>query len=90
MTDLERGVPIALGPLPGTDAAPFSSPQERSSVVAVAVITDLPVHTSNSSDIAAEQSVMSEVNTDVTPCSYAVRESLSIRAGSTSRPDDSL
>ena len=49
-------------------------------VVAVTVITDLPVHTSNASDIAAEQAVMSEVNTDLSPCGYAVRESLAIRS----------
>lgn len=49
-------------------------------VVAVTVITDLPVHTSNASDIAAEQSVMSEVNTDMTGCGYALKQALSIRA----------
>jgi len=49
-------------------------------VVAVTVITDLPVHSSNASDISAERSVMSEVNTDMTPCTYAAKESFSINA----------
>lgn len=49
-------------------------------VVAVAVVTDLPTHASNASDIATEQAVMSEVNSDMAGCAYGARESFSIRA----------
>jgi hypothetical protein len=47
-------------------------------VLAVTVISDLPVHGSLAADISAGQSVMSEVNSDVAPCAFAVKESFSI------------
>jgi hypothetical protein len=47
-------------------------------VVGIAVVTDLPAHTSRASDISAETSVMNEVNTDIAPCSYALHETLTI------------
>ena len=49
-------------------------------VAAITVISDLPVHSSRASDIAAGQSVMSEINTDVASCAYAVKESFTIHA----------
>ena len=49
-----------------------------SAVVVVTVLSDLPVHTSRASDVAAEQSVMSEVNGDLSPCAYAVRQAVGI------------
>jgi len=47
-------------------------------VVAITVITDLPVGTSKAQDVSAERSVMSELNTDVAPCSLAVHQALGI------------
>jgi hypothetical protein len=49
-------------------------------VLAITVISDLPVHSSIAADISAGQSVMSEVNSDVAPCAFAVKESFSIHA----------
>ncbi len=46
--------------------------------VAVTILTDLPVHTSRASDVAAEQSLMREVNGDLSPCGYAVRQAVGI------------
>ena len=45
-------------------------------VVAVTVITDLPVHTSRAADISSEKGVLSELNTDLAPCAYAVHEAV--------------
>ena len=50
-------------------------------VVAVTVVTDLPVHTSRASDIASEEGVLSELNTDLAPCVLAVHEALEIWGG---------
>ena len=47
-------------------------------VALITVLTDLPTPTSRASDIAAERSVMSEVNSDLQPCAYAVRQALGI------------
>jgi hypothetical protein len=47
-------------------------------VVAVTVVTDLPVPTSRASDISSEQGVMSELNPDLAPCAFAVHEALGI------------
>lgn len=47
-------------------------------IVAVMVVTDLPTSTSRASDISAERSVMSELNTDVSPCAYAIDQALGI------------
>jgi hypothetical protein len=47
-------------------------------VVAVTVVTDLPVHTSRASDISSEEGVLSELNTDLAPCVLAVHEALVI------------
>jgi hypothetical protein len=49
-------------------------------ILLVTVLTDLPVSTSRASDISAERSVMSEVNSDLSPCSYAVHQALGIWA----------
>ena len=49
-------------------------------VLAVTVISDLPVHGSATANISAGKGVMSEVNTDIAPCAYAVKESFSIHA----------
>jgi len=47
-------------------------------VVLITVLTDLPVPTSRASDVAAERSVMSEVNTDLAPCAFAVHQAVGI------------
>jgi hypothetical protein len=47
-------------------------------VVAVAVLTDLPQHASRVGQISDDTNVMSQVNTDIGPCSYALGESLTI------------
>lgn len=47
-------------------------------VVAITVVSDLPVHTSRAEDVASERTVMGEVNTDVAPCALAVREALAL------------
>jgi hypothetical protein len=47
-------------------------------IVVVTVLSDLPTSTTRASDIAAERSVMSEVNGDLSPCGYAVRQAVDI------------
>jgi hypothetical protein len=47
-------------------------------VLAVTIVTDLPVHTSRASDISSEEGVLSELNTDLAPCVLAVHEALEI------------
>ena len=47
-------------------------------VVVITVLSDLPVSTSRASDIGAERSVMSEVNTDLSPCAYAIHQTIGI------------
>jgi hypothetical protein len=47
-------------------------------VLVVTVLSDLPVHTSRTQDIASERSVMSELNSDVGPCAVAVHQALGI------------
>jgi hypothetical protein len=49
-------------------------------ILAVTVITDLPTSTSRASDISAERSVMSELNSDLQPCAYGVHQALGIWA----------
>lgn len=45
---------------------------------AITVITDLPQHASRPAEIAGDTSVMSQVNSDVGPCSYALGETFLI------------
>jgi hypothetical protein len=76
-----------------TDASPVAKKQpiwqrhRRLSIAAavlvialVTVLTDLPTPTSKASDIAAERSVMTEVNSDLEPCAYAIHQALGIWA----------
>jgi hypothetical protein len=49
-------------------------------IALITVLTDLPTATSRASDIAAERSVMSEVNSDLQPCAYAIHQALGIWA----------
>jgi hypothetical protein len=52
-------------------------------VLAITVVSDLPVHGSAAANISAGKGVMTEVNTDITPCAYAVKESFSIHSQKT-------
>ncbi len=47
-------------------------------IILVTVLSDLPVSTSKASDIGAERSVMSEVNTDLASCAYAIHQAIGI------------
>ena len=47
-------------------------------VVSITVVTDLPQNSSRSGQISDDSTVMSQVNEDVGPCSYAVSESFTI------------
>ena len=47
-------------------------------VIVITVLSDLPVSTSRASDISAERSVMSEVNTDLAACAYAINQAVGI------------
>jgi hypothetical protein len=51
-------------------------------VVGAAVISDLPTPTSRTADIGAESTVISEINTDVAPCVFSVREALTLYSDS--------
>ena len=47
-------------------------------IVLITVLTDLPTSTSRASDISAERSVMTELNSDLQPCAYGVHQALGI------------
>jgi hypothetical protein len=47
-------------------------------IALITVLTDLPTSTSRASDISAERSVMSELNSDLQPCAYGVHQALGI------------
>jgi hypothetical protein len=49
-------------------------------IALITVLTDLPTSTSRATDLAAERSVMSEVNSDLQPCAYAVGQAVGIWA----------
>ncbi len=49
-------------------------------IALITVLTDLPTATTRASDISEEQSVMSEMNSDLHPCAYAVNQALGIWA----------
>jgi hypothetical protein len=49
-------------------------------IVLITVLTDLPTGTSRASDVSAERSVMSEVNSDLQPCAYSIHQALGIWA----------
>lgn len=47
-------------------------------IILVTVLSDLPVSTSRASDVGAERSVMSEVNTDLAACAFAIHQAIGI------------
>ncbi len=81
-TTTERRFPPA--PEPGARATPWY--RRRAFLVAVgvvvvvgaAVISDLPTPTSPASDAKGEDAVISEINTDVAPCLFSLREALTL------------
>ncbi len=46
-------------------------------VVAVSVITDLPNHISRSQDLTAQNDTIGQINADIDPCVYSIKESFS-------------
>ncbi len=47
-------------------------------IAAITVISDLPTATTRASDISAERAVMSEVNSDLQPCAYSIKQALRV------------
>ena len=47
-------------------------------IALITVITDLPTPTTRASDTSAERAVMSEVNSDLQPCAYSLKQALGI------------
>ena len=47
-------------------------------IAAITVISDLPTATTRASDVSAERAVMTEVNSDLQPCAYAIHQALGI------------
>jgi len=47
-------------------------------ILLITVLTDLPTSTSRASDITAERSVMTEVNSDLSPCALAIHQAVGI------------
>ena len=47
-------------------------------ILVITVLTDLPTSTSRASDISAEQSVMTEVNSDLDSCALAIHQAVGI------------
>ena len=47
-------------------------------ILLVTVLTDLPTDTSRASDISAERSVMTEVNSDLDSCALAIHQAVGI------------
>jgi hypothetical protein len=60
-------------------------------IVAIAVVTDLPTTTSKAAEVAGANAFVKEVNADLAPCAYALKETYSFRAdqldGTLSQPD---
>lgn len=54
-------------------------------VVGAAVISDLPTPTSRASDAQGESTVISEINADLAPCVFALREALMLYSDSTGK-----
>ncbi len=53
-------------------------------VIGVAVLTDLPTPTSRANDAKGENAVIGEINADVAPCLFSVREAFTLYADETS------
>ena len=49
-------------------------------VVALTVLSDIPVHSSRAQEVAAERAVMHEINADISSCALAAREAFGVRA----------
>lgn len=49
-------------------------------VVGACVVADLPRHTTHTGQVSAAVSVVNQINSDVAPCAYAVKEAVAIEA----------
>jgi hypothetical protein len=47
-------------------------------IALITVLSDLPTSTTRASDVSAERAVMTEVNSDLQPCAYAINQALGI------------
>lgn len=50
-------------------------------LVGLAVLSDLPRHTSRTAQISAGSSIVNQINSDIKPCAYAVGEAVMIESG---------
>ena len=69
---------VAVAKKPFYQRRAFLVPGVLTLVLAVVVLTDLPQGSSRAAQITNDTSVMSAVNSDIGPCSYALSESLGI------------
>lgn len=60
-------------------------------LVGACLVADLPRHTTHAGQVSAAVSVVNQINSDVAPCAYAVKEAVAIESalssGTMSRPD---
>ena len=77
--------PSALG-----GARPGAAPRARrallwgagiAALIGACVLSDLPQHSSHASQVSAGVSVINQINSDVGPCAYAVKEAVAIATG---------
>lgn len=47
-------------------------------IALITVLSDLPTSTTRASDVGAERAVMTEVNSDLQPCAYSIKQALGI------------
>lgn len=50
-------------------------------IVGLAVLSDLPRHTSLAGQVSAGTSIIHQINSDIKPCAYAVQEAVMIESG---------
>ncbi|MCU1491227.1 MAG: hypothetical protein JWM85_2632 [Acidimicrobiaceae bacterium] len=87
---LAAGDPAGTGGPPGEGEAAPKPPWYRrrgillggavAVVLAITIITDLPQHTARTTEIANERTVLSEIDTDISPCTFAVQEAFQLYA----------
>jgi hypothetical protein len=59
--------------------------------IGIAVVTDLPAHSSRASQLATARAVVTEIRTSVHPCSYALNQAFELlngEAGGTLKPSE--
>ncbi len=86
MTQLASHRPPATLPAAGADRASRSRRRPLlwgagiAALVGACVLVDLPQHTSHSSQVSAAVSVVKQINSDLAPCTYAVKEAVAIES----------